>query len=247
MEAWQRCGAQFRAVRIRKNLRQEDVAHRAGVHRSVVSRLERGDWRSATMATISAVAAALDMRLQVRAFWHAGDLDRLTSRRHSLLHEDVAHRFERELPHWVLAPEVSFAFYSERGIIDILAWHPGRRALLIIELKTDIVDVNHLVATMDVRRRLASKIAADRGWVPASVSVWVIVADGRTNRARLAAHRRMLRNAFPTDGRVIRTWLRDPTGSVAALSMWTGVDAAGAGLAARHRVSPRRCARKEAA
>ena len=45
----------------------------------------------------------------------------------------------------MLAPEVSFSIYGERGVIDILAWHPGRRALLIIELKTDIVDVNELV------------------------------------------------------------------------------------------------------
>ena len=87
----------------------------------------------------------------------------------------------------MLAPEVSFSIYGERGVIDILAWHPGRRALLIIELKTDIVDVNDLAGSADRRRRLAPKIVAERGWDPVTVSVWVIVAPGRTNRRRVAA------------------------------------------------------------
>jgi hypothetical protein len=120
----------------------------------------------------------------------------------------------------VLAPEVSFSIYGERGVIDILAWHPGRRALLIIELKTDIVDVNDLVGSADRRRRLARTIVAERGWDPATVSAWVIVAPSRTNRRRVAAHEAMLRAAFPMDGRGMRAWLRDPVRSVAALSFW---------------------------
>ena len=115
---------------------------------------------------------------------------------------------------------MSFAIFGERGVIDILAWHPARRALLVIELKTDIVDVNDLVGGVDRKRRLASTVVRDRGWEPASVSVWVVVAAGRTNRARISAHRAMLRAAYPTDGRVMRRWLKDPTGHVAALSLW---------------------------
>jgi len=38
------------------------------------------------------------------------------------------------------------------------------------------------------------------------------------NRRRLAGHRAMLRNAFPTDGRTMRGWLREPAGPVAAWS-----------------------------
>lgn len=121
----------------------------------------------------------------------------------------------------MLAPEVSFAIYRERGIIDIVAWHPGKRAILVIELKTDIADVNELIGRVDVKRRLVRQIVRDRGWDPLTVSTWVIVASGRTNRARMAAHRSVLRSAFPTDGRAFRAWLRDPVGEVAAISMWT--------------------------
>ena len=175
------------------------------------------------LKTIRRIAKALDVRVDLTPRWRAGELDRLMNSKHSQLHESLARWFGDELPDWVLRPEVSFAVYGERGIIDILAWHPGRRALLVIELKTDIADVNELVGGVDRKRRLATGIARTMGWEPESVSVWVVVAAGRTNRARIAAHGAMLRAAFPMDGRSIKSWLGDPKGPVAALSMWRDV------------------------
>lgn len=154
--------------------------------------------------------------------WRACDMDRLLNSRHSAFHEQVARLFH-DLPDWIAEPEVSFAIYSERGIIDILAWHPRRRMLLVIELKTDIADVNELVGTIDKKRRLAPQVAAERGWdmAGATVSIWLIIADSKTNRRRVDAHRSMLRAAFPTDGRSMGGWLADPSRRVAALSFWT--------------------------
>lgn len=217
-----RVGAAFRAVRIRRGLRQADVAARARVSRATVGRVERGHLDTLSLATLRRMASALEIRVDVQPRWRAGDLDRLLNARHSGLHEVVASMFATELPGWVLAPEVSFAVFGERGVIDIVAWHPERRELLIIELKTDISDVNELVGTVDRKRRLATRVARDRGWDPIEVGVWVIVADGRTNRRRIDAHRTMLRAAFPSDGRAIRSWLLGATrrGPIAALSMW---------------------------
>ena len=216
-----RLGTAIRLLRQRRGLTQAALARRAGVSDSTVSRIERGHLDSFGVRTIRSVAHVLDIRVDIVPRWRAGDLDRLLNHRHSALHELVARWFGRELPGWVLAPEVSFSIYGERGVIDILAWHPGRRALVIIELKTDIVDVNDLVGSMDRRRRLAPTIAAERGWDPATVSAWVIVAPSRTNRRRVAAHEAILRAAFPADGRTVRSWLRDPREAVAALSFWS--------------------------
>jgi hypothetical protein len=170
---------------------------------------------------IRRVAGALDVRVDLVARWRAGDLDRLLNAGHSQLHELVARWFGKELPAWILAPEVSYAIYRERGVVDIVAWHPGRRAILVIELKTDIVDINQLMGKVGEKARLIRQIVRDRGWDPLTVSTWVIVAGGRTNRARLAAHRAVLRAAFPADGRAMRSWLSDPVGQMAALSIWT--------------------------
>ena len=242
MDSMQRCGAAFRAVRIKRGWRQVDVAARAGVHRSVVSRIERGHLEHLSIGTLLSVARVLEIQVTWSTRWRAGDLDRLIAGRHARLHEGVASWFATTLPEWILAPEVSFSIFGERGIIDVLAWHPTRSALLIIELKTDIVDVNQLIGSMDQRRRLANEIARDRGWEPLTVSTWVLVAGGRTNRARLAAHRTVLRNAFPVDGRAIAGWLRRPDRSIDALSIWDRPDGKSglADMAARHRVSPRR-------
>jgi hypothetical protein len=45
--------------------------------------------------------------------------------------------------------------------------------LLVIELKTEVVEVSGLLGTMDQRRRLASEIGARFGWKPVAVSTWV--------------------------------------------------------------------------
>jgi hypothetical protein len=143
------------------------------------------------------------------------------SARHSQLAESVIRTLRRDSPEWQILPEVSFAVWGERGVIDILAWHPGRRALLVIEVKTEIVDVGEMLGTLDRKRRLAREIAAERGWDPLTVSAWLVVAESRTNERRIGDHRTTLRAAYPDDGRRIRSWLTEPEGSVAVLSMWS--------------------------
>lgn len=215
-----RFGTVIRVVRQNRGWRQRDLAERAEVSQSLVSRIERGHVGPQSIDAVWKIAAALEIRVELMPRWRAGDLDRLLNARHSGLHESVARRFRDQLPAWVLAPEVSFAIYSDRGIIDILAWHPGRRAVLVIELKTDITDVNEMLGTLDRKRRVAAQVAKEKGWDASTVSVWLIVASSRTNRRRVDAHEAMLDAALPDDVRTIRRWLRDPVGSVSALSFW---------------------------
>ncbi|MEO5940669.1 MAG: helix-turn-helix transcriptional regulator [Candidatus Limnocylindrales bacterium] len=217
----QRIGSAIRFLRIRRHWRQRDLAQRAGVSQSVVSRLERGHIGTLSLDTIRAVAAALDIRVDVLARWRAGDLDRLLSAGHSALNEAVSRRLV-DLDGWQFAPEVSFSIFGERGVIDILAWHAASRSLLVIELKTELIDLNELVGTIDRKRRHAAEVARGRGWLAqaSSVSVWVIVADSSTSRRRAADHATMLRSAFALDGRAIRSWLARPVRAIGCLSFW---------------------------
>jgi hypothetical protein len=105
--------------------------------------------------------------------------------------------------------------------MDILAWHAVRRAVLVVEIKTDIVDINELMGTLDRKRRLARVVARERGWDASVVGCWVVVAESSTNRRRVEAHRAVLRSAFPMDGRAIPAWLRDPSAPMAGLSFWS--------------------------
>ncbi len=216
----QRFGMAVRAVRVRQRKRQADVAKSAKVSRATVGRIEHGFIDALSVRTLRRVCGTLEMRVDLQVRTRGADLDRMLSARHAQLAESVIRTLRRDFPEWQFLPEVSFAIWGERGVVDILAWHPGLRALLVIELKTEIVDVGELVGTLDKKRRLGREIAASHGWDPDTVSSWVIVADGRTNERRIAAFRSTLRTAYPEDGRRMHGWLARPLGSVAALSIW---------------------------
>jgi hypothetical protein len=196
------------------------------VSRQLVSAVERGELYNISLVKLRSLAAMLGARFDVAVRWRGADMDRLVSGRHAAM-QDHAARLFASLGGWLFAQEVSYSIYGERGVIDLLAWHAERRAILVVELKTVLVDMNDLVAQMDRRRRLAPTIARNRGWDPATTSAWVVVEDTRANRRRLADHGAMLRHAFPTDGRAVRPWLRAPALPIAALSFLPIVGADG--------------------
>lgn len=210
-------GNALRMMRTRRRWRQEDLARVARVSREMVGRIERGDAGSVAVGNLRRVTAALDGRLDTVVRWHGGDLGRLLSARHSAMHESMALQLA-DLRDWTFEPEVSFSIYGERGVIDILGWHAAARALLVTELKTEFVDINETMGTLDRKDRLAVVIARERGWNPVTSSVWLVLADGRTNRRALAAHSTVLRAKYPADGRTMRGWLHRPVSRVQALS-----------------------------
>lgn len=207
-------------MRLRRGWRQKDVAARAGVSPSLVSLIERGHLGRLSIDALRAVAAVLDIRLDLVARWRGGELDRLLNSRHSAL-EDAVARWLGEIGGWVLVPEVSFAVFGERGWIDLLAWHASSRTLMVIEIKTEVIDLQELIGLVDRKVRLARRIGGERGWSPIVVAAWVVVADGPTNRRRVAAHRALVRAAFPVDGRFMRKWLKKPVGGACALSFFS--------------------------
>jgi transcriptional regulator with XRE-family HTH domain len=236
----QRVGAAIRALRVRRRWRQTDLAAKARVPPSTISLLERGHLDRVSVPAFRRVTAALEVRADVNLWLPHGDLERLLNAGHAALHESLA-RYFAQLPGWIQAPEVSFAIYSERGVIDILAFHEPTGALLVIELKTEFVSLEDLLTTMDIRVRHAATIARERGWIAKSVSAWIVFANTRTNKRRVDAHSTVLRTAFPTDGNAMRGWLRRPSAPVRALSFWTdfGVDAVRQSVGASRRVRER--------
>jgi transcriptional regulator with XRE-family HTH domain len=213
----QRVGASLRALRLRRRLRQEDVSTAAKIPRGVAILIEGGRLDGVRFGDIRRYAKALGARFDGSVLWQGADLDRMLNRGHARLHEAMA-TWLSAINGWLVAPEVSFAYDGDRGVIDIVGWHAVSRSLLVIELKTRIVDINDLMATMDIRGRVARRIAGERGWDPVAIGMWVAVAPARTNARVLSDHATVLRAKFPGDGRTIRRWLANPSGDVAALS-----------------------------
>ena len=235
-------GLLIRAVRIRKGLRQADLAAAAGVGRPSVSRLERGNAGKMTLEAVERIAAALDVGVELVGRWRGGDGERLLNRRHSLLADSSA-AFLGSRPGWLVEPEVSFSIYGERGVIDQLGWHAATRHLLVIELKTEFVDVNEMLGTLDRKTRLARTVAAERGWRPATVSSWLIVADSRTNRRHASRHASLLRSRFALDGRSLAAFLDAPGAATCGMAFWTDVHRGNTKREASHNMTRVRAAR----
>ncbi len=238
-------GRAVRLLRHRRGWRQIDLAREADVSRSTVSRLESGRVERLTVAAARSVIDALGGRLDMRLLWRGGELDRLVDRRHAAMAEAVAERLRAA--GWTVAAEATFSVYGERGSVDILGWRPGPDAVLVVELKTELTDLQALIAGVDRKRRLAPLIARERGWTPATVvGTWVVALDTRSNRRRLAAYNSLLRSAFPVDGRGVERWLRSPGTALAALGFLSNVqhvglqDGSGKRLRAKRSLEPRR-------
>src|SRR5262245_44293290 len=191
-------GRVLRALRVRLGWAQRLVAQRAGISSSAYSRIERGMLDGVPLGKLRKVATVLEVRLVLEPRWRGAGLDRTLSSRHAAMAEAVT-RLLLDAG-WEVRPEVSFNYYGERGVVDLVAWHGPSRTVLLIELKTELVDPSDLLAVTDRRRRLAAKIVEPFGWQPMTVGQWVVVAESRTNQRRLAEHRTVLRAAFPEDG-----------------------------------------------
>ena len=129
-----RVGRIVRALRVRNGWRQADLAARAGVSQRLIAELELGRLEGVTVGRIRRVGAALDVTVDVDAWWRRGDIDRLLDRGHAAIVEYVMRRLAAG--GWVTLAEVTFNHYGERGSVDIVAWHPPTGTLLLIEVKT---------------------------------------------------------------------------------------------------------------
>jgi transcriptional regulator with XRE-family HTH domain len=202
-----RIGRVVRALRHRRGWRQSDLARRAGVSQASVSRLERGGWDGLSWATIRKIASAAGVTLDVRAQWRGGELDRLLDADHAALASWFVGWLESL--GWLAAVEVTYSRYGERGSIDVLAFHPASAALLVVEIKTLIVDAQGLLRPIDVKLRLARHVASGLGWRPRLVVGCLVVAGERTNRRRVEAHAPLFAR-FSLRHHAARRWLRSP-------------------------------------
>jgi len=140
-----RLGLLVRLSRGRRGWRQDDLAARAGVPRRDVSLIETGRAR-VRLGRIRAVFEALAGCVYLEPRMPGGDVARPLNAGHAAMHEVVASVLA-DLGGWEVAHEVSFRIYGERGVIDLLGWHAETRTLLVVELKTAIVDANEIVGS----------------------------------------------------------------------------------------------------
>lgn len=195
-------------LRVRQRFSQVALSIRAGVSRRAVSLLETGHAEKLRLREVEAIARAVGGRIDLRLFWNGPELDRLLDEGHAALGAAVKRRLERW--GWLVRVEVSFSHYGERGRIDLLAFHPPTGVLLVIELKTQLVDVQGLLGSLDVKVRLGPHAAERFGWPVRAVVPAIVFLEHSATRKRLSRVTPLF-DRFDWRGRTAISWLRRPT------------------------------------
>jgi transcriptional regulator with XRE-family HTH domain len=235
-------GRVIRAVRRRRGLRQVDLATLSGVSQQSVSQLERGRLEAVSLGSARRIARSVQVELRIEPRWRGPNLARLLDERHAALVDRVVRSLAAS--GFEVAVEYSFNHFGERGAVDVLGWAPQSRALAIVEVKTRIVDIQDLIATLDRKRRLIPPlVAADRGWRAGPIGTLVVLPESSTTRDAVARHAATFDAAFPGRSRAVRRWLHEPDGEVRGLLFVRDTSAGGLarGAGERTRVGrPRR-------
>jgi transcriptional regulator with XRE-family HTH domain len=229
----------FRALRLRKDLRQEDLGRAARLSRAVISRIERGLIDNIPFGILSRAAAALGATLDVRLRWNGEQLDRLLDEAHAHLVDLVV--LALRATGWEVAVEVSFSVWGERGSIDVFAFHRSTGMVLVVEVKSIVPDSQATIHGIDRKTRLAVELAVKRGWECREVSRLLVIGDSATARRRIARLAATYDVAFPTRRREIRRWLRAPREPISELLFvaFAHRTSAGSTAATRQRVRRR--------
>ena len=227
-----RLGMAVRARRHRRGWRLVDLAAAAGVGQSVCSLLEGGRVDRLTVRTARAIAGAVGLDLRWDIGWQRQEVDRLLDADHSATAAFWARRLESL--GWIVRSEVSFNRYGDRGRIDLLALHPRHHVVLVVEIKTAIIDAQALLGGLDIKTRLAPFVARDLGWPARLIVPALIIAEGTTARRHIAGLAPLFAR-YASRGHAASSWLRDPVGSpsgiltFAKLPSSSGVDVRRAG------------------
>jgi len=196
-----------RARRHQRGWRLADLAVVAGVGATACSVLERGGAGRLSVRIARAIAGAVDLPLGWDIGWQRSEVDRLLDADHAALAARLTRRLEAL--GWTVRAEVSFNQYGDRGRIDLLAFHPSERILLVIEVKTAIVDAQTMLGSLDMKARVASAVARELGWKARLVVPALVVLDGSTARRHLRGIDPLL-GRYNLRGRGALDWLREP-------------------------------------
>lgn len=223
-----RLGSILRRLRVRAGLRQSDVARRAGLSQPLVSSIECGHVGGVPAMTLERIFAAVGASLESDVRWRGPALDRLLDERHAaIVDASVAHLARQP---WDAGVEVTYSVFGERGSIDVLGGHAEHRAMVVEEIKADIVRMDDTIRKVDEKVRLVRRgVGRDHfGWQPEEVGRILVLPDSDRARRQVRAHAATLAAAFPSRGHEVRVWLRTPVGPMAGILFVANISRASA-------------------
>ena len=158
-------GRVLRAVRLHRRWRQRDVAARSA--RQPVHRVPCRTGTAGPSSRSEPTGPDRGRPGRLRSSWMPDGttaiVDRLIDRAHASIVEHVVREL-RDLG-WEVLVEFGFNHYGDRGSVDVLAWHPATRTLLIVEVKSLLTDLQATFTSLAPRCAIVPMLARrDLGW-----------------------------------------------------------------------------------
>lgn len=203
---------------LRRTLRwtQAQLGDRAGFSQSFVSLVEHMCLPDLTFESATRLLEAMGARLTVGVSApFLGDRELQLDPAHARCIAYVVSRLKRD--GWLTATEVEVGGDRSRGWIDLLAYHPDRGLLLVIEIKTEIRDLGAIERTLGWYEREASVAARRLGWRPNKVVGCLFLLATEMNEARIGDNQASFSAGFPIRagelGRIMSNEMPPPYGA----------------------------------
>lgn len=189
-----------RDVRLALGWSQRELARRTELAQSTICRIERATLADLTFDTAAVVLDVLGVRatLDLQSPLIA-DGRRQKDPGHARCVAYVARRLRRL--GWATVTEVEIVTGSGHGWIDVLAYRERDGLLLVIEVKTDLVDIGMVLRQVSWYERAAFDAARREGWLPREATGAVLVLATQRTLERVAENRELLRQSFPMSAR----------------------------------------------
>ena len=194
-------GAAIGKLRRALGLTQRELGLRIGRSQTFVSAVERGvarlDVRDAG-ALCRALGGTFVFGVEAPHMLGGG---RTVDAAHARCVAYVARWLGRE--GWLVEREVGIGGGSRPGWIDVLAFHPASRVLLVVEVKSEVLDVGQVERQLGWYEREAEVAARRIGWLPAAIFGCLIVLATEANDRLMRETRVAFAAAFPCRGRAL--------------------------------------------
>jgi hypothetical protein len=162
----------------------------------MISRIEGARLKDLPLATLAVLVETMGGRLRLEVDApilgdRRGQLDPARARMSGY----VARRLEGK--GWKVASEVEIGADRSRGWVDLLAFNPRTRLLLVIEVKTEIHDLGQIDRVIGWYEREAWAAARRFGWRPVAATGCLLLLMTQRNDAAARFNRESLRRIFP--------------------------------------------------
>jgi transcriptional regulator with XRE-family HTH domain len=193
--------------RVSLRLTQQQVADAAHVSRGYIAAIEGGT-ANPTLDVVDRISQFLGLEadLVLRPATVIG-----SSTQRDVVHARCSAYVERRLrtAGWQTAREVEIVQARSHGWIDLVAFHPTTETVLVIEIKTQLVDLGAIERQLGWYGRSAGDVARRIGWSPRRIVTWLVVLASEEVERVIASNAGLLGSAFPIRAREMLSLLSD--------------------------------------